>query len=97
MVIVICIISLQIFVKIEKTIYKDFVSTSSTLVHRKWSKQIDFPFMIGVCSLNVNIGMSFNRAKQANLKQNTKNQHKINTYLHAIVYELEARYNLCHI
>ena len=49
--------------------------------------------MIGVCSLNVNIGMSFNRAKQANLKQNTKNQHKINTYLHAKVYEVEARYN----
>ena len=49
--------------------------------------------MIGVCSLYVNIGMSFNRAKQANLKQNTKNQHKINTYLHAKVYEVEARYN----
>ena len=49
--------------------------------------------MIGVCSLNVNIGMSFNRAKQANLKQNTKNQHKINTYLRAKVYEVEAKYN----
>ena len=49
--------------------------------------------MIGVCSLYVNIGMSFNRAKQANLKQNTKNQHKINTYLHAKVYEVEAKYN----
>ena len=51
--------------------------------------------MIGVCSLNVNIGMSFNRAKQANLKQNTKNQHKINTYLHATVYEVESKYNSC--
>ena len=52
--------------------------------------------MIGVCSLNVNIGMSFNRAKQANLKQNTKNQHKINTYLHATVYEVESKYNSCY-